>query len=91
MPGTTFRRSFLDGNFAMIIDSPNIWKDLQNEKPAWADKVKIAMVPEGPEGRAGSFGGWPLILWNEFDVKDAAAKWIMSPQGSRARCGRSRR
>jgi multiple sugar transport system substrate-binding protein len=85
MPGNTFRRSFLDGNFAMIIDSPNIWKDIQNEQPEWADKVRIAMVPEGPEGRAGFLGGWPLILWDQSDVKDAAAKWIMfatRPEGA---------
>ncbi len=85
MPGTAFRRGFLDGNFAMIIDSPNIAKDIENEKPAWADSVKIAMVPEGPKGRAGFLGGWPLILWNQSEVKDAAAKWIMyatRPEGA---------
>lgn len=85
MPGTAFRRGFLDGNFAMIINSPNIAKDIENEKPAWADSVKIAMVPEGPKGRAGFLGGWPLILWNQSEVKDAAAKWIMyatRPEGA---------
>lgn len=85
MPGTSFRRGFLDGNFAMIIDSPNIWKDVQNEAPDWADQLRIAMVPEGPEGRAGFLGGWPLILWNQSDVKDAAARWIMfatRPEGA---------
>jgi ABC-type glycerol-3-phosphate transport system substrate-binding protein len=85
MPGQAFRRGFLDGNFAMIIDSPNIAKDIENENPEWADQIGIAMVPEGPEGRAGFLGGWPLLLWNESEVKDAAAKWIMyatRPEGA---------
>jgi multiple sugar transport system substrate-binding protein len=85
MPGTAFRRGFLDGNFAMITDSPNIAKDIENEKPEWADQIGIAMVPEGPQGRAGFLGGWPLILWDQSEVKDAAAKWIMyatRPEGA---------
>lgn len=85
MPGNEFRRGFLDGNYAMIIDQPGIWSDLQREQPSFVDDVKIALVPEGPEGRFGFLGGWPLVLWNTSEVKDAAAKWIMfatRPEGA---------
>ena len=85
MPGNEFRRGFLDGTYAMIIDQPGIWSDLQSEQPDFADDVEIALVPEGPEGRFGFLGGWPLVLWNASEVKDAAAKWIMfatRPEGA---------
>jgi multiple sugar transport system substrate-binding protein len=84
-PGNEFRRGFLDGNYAMIVDQPGIWADLQREQPDFVDSVQIALVPQGPEGRRGFLGGYPLVLWNASQVKDAAAKWIMfatRPEGA---------
>lgn len=72
-----FRRGFLDGNFAMLIDGPWIWADLQREGLAHADDVAVAMVPAGPVRRAGFLGGWPLVLWNESEAKDSAAKFML--------------
>lgn len=85
MPGNEFRRGFLDGRFAMIVDHPGIWADLHGEGAAFADDVAVAMVPEGPEGRFAFLGGWPLVMWAESDVQDAAAAWILyatRPEGA---------
>ena len=85
MPGGEVRRGFLDGNYAMIIDGPWVWTDLQREGLDFADSVEVALVPEGPEGRFGFLGGWPLVLWEASEVKDAAAEWIMfatRPEGA---------
>lgn len=85
MPGNEFRRGFLDGRFGMIIDQPGIWSDLQRENPDFVDSVAISMVPSGPEGRFGFLGGWPLVLWNASQDKEAAAKWILfatRPEGA---------
>ena len=86
MAGDTLPPRLPDGNFAMTSDSPNIDKDIENERPAWADKVEDR---DGPgrvrRDRAGFLGGWPLILWDQSEVKDAAAKWIMyatRPEGA---------
>ena len=77
MDGGAFRRGFLDGRFAMLIDSPDLYRDVQREKPAWAADLGMAMVPAGPKGRFGFLGGWPLVLWNDSTHKDAAAKWML--------------
>ena len=77
MDGGTFRRNFLDGRFAMLIDSPDLYRDVGREKPSWAKDLGIAMVPAGPSGRFGFLGGWPLVLWNTSEHKDAAAKWML--------------
>ena len=85
MPGGEVRRGFQDGNYAMIIDGPWVWADLQREQLEFADSVEVALVPEGPEGRFGFLGGWPLVLWDASEVRDAAAKWIMfatRPEGA---------
>jgi ABC-type glycerol-3-phosphate transport system substrate-binding protein len=73
----SLRRAFLDGKYAMILTDPSFYRDLQNEKPDFIDAVDIAKVPAGPAMRAGFLGGWPLVLWNASEHKDAAAKWIM--------------
>lgn len=85
MSGDEFRRGFLDGKFAMIVDQPSIWADLRREEANFTDSVKVILVPAGPQGRFGFIGGWPLVLWNTSTVKDAAAKWIMfatRPEGA---------
>ena len=85
MPGDEFRRGFLDGRFAMIVDHPGIWADLHGGGAPFADDVAVAMVPEGPEGRFAFLGGWPLVMWAESDVQDAAAAWILyatRPEGA---------
>jgi multiple sugar transport system substrate-binding protein len=85
MTGDQFRRGFLDGRFAMIVDQPGIWSDLQREGAPFFDHVAVTHVPAGPEGRFGFLGGWPLVLWAQSDVKDAAARWILfatRPEGA---------
>ena len=85
MPGNEFRRGFLDGNYAMIVDQPGIYADLQNEGAEFADMVGVATVPAGPEGTFGFLGGWPLVLWDASENKDAAAAWILHatrPEGA---------
>lgn len=85
MAGDEFRRGFLDGRFAMIIDQPGIWNDLRREEIPFFEDVTVTLVPGGPEGRFGFLGGWPLVMWEESDVKDAAAQWILyatRPEGA---------
>ena len=77
MDGDTFRRGFLDGKYAMILSDPSLNRDLLKENAAWAKDVGIAQVPAGPVMRAGFLGGWPLVMWNASEHKDATAKWIM--------------
>lgn len=77
MADDTVRRGFLDGNYAMILQAPVLVRDIKTENPPWAKDVGIALVPAGPAGRAGFLGGWPLVLWNASEHKEAAAKWIM--------------
>ncbi len=84
-PGNEFRRGFLDGEYAMIVDQPGIYADLQNEGADFADQVAIVQVPAGPEGTFGFLGGWPLVLWDASESKDAAAAWILHatrPEGA---------
>jgi ABC-type glycerol-3-phosphate transport system substrate-binding protein len=75
--GDTFRRGFLDGKYAMILLDPSLYRDLVKEKAPFLNDIGIAEVPAGPTIRAGFLGGWPLVLWNTSEHKDAAAKWIM--------------
>lgn len=77
MDGGTFRRGFLDGDYAMILSDPSLYRDLTVENPAFLDDIGIAMVPAGPVRRAGFLGGWPLVLWEASENKDAAGRWIM--------------
>ena len=77
MDGDTFRRGFLDGKYAMILADPSLNRDLLKENAAWSKDVGIAQVPAGPAIRAGFLGGWPLVMWNASEHKDATAKWIM--------------
>ncbi len=65
-----------DGRLAMYIDGPWILGTVQAAEPEWIDSLKVAPIPAGPAGRFGFLGGWPLVLWNESQVKDAAWKWI---------------
>ncbi len=65
-----------DGRLAMYIDGPWILGTVQAAEPEWIDSLKVAPIPAGPAGRFGFLGGWPLVLWNESKVKDAAWKWI---------------
>jgi ABC-type glycerol-3-phosphate transport system substrate-binding protein len=84
LEGDRFRRGFIEGRFAMIIDQPGVWHDLQLANPPYAKEVALAQVPAGPKGLLGFLGGFPLVLWKASRVKDAAAKWILyatSPEG----------
>lgn len=76
---------FIDGKLGMFVNGPGYWTQLQNAKPAFVDQVGIAMIPEGPEGRFGFLGGWPLVLWKNSKNPDAAFKWMRyasDPQGA---------
>jgi multiple sugar transport system substrate-binding protein len=76
---------FIDGKLAMFVDGPNFWTRMQNAAPDFADNVGIGMIPEGPAGRFGFLGGWPLVLWKTSENPDAAFKWMRyasDPQGA---------
>lgn len=77
MDGDTFLRGFRDGRYAMILTHPAMYRDLQVEQPDWIDSVDITMVPAGPENRSGFLGGWPLVMWEASQNKEAAGKFIM--------------
>ena len=53
--------------------------------PSLAANIGIAPIPSGPKGKFGFLGGWPLVMWKNTKVADAAAKWIhyaTSPEGA---------
>jgi multiple sugar transport system substrate-binding protein len=77
MSGDTLRRGFRDGKYAMILSDPGLYEDLKTDNAPFFKEIGIAMVPAGPKGRDGFLGGWPLVLWNASEHKDAAARWIM--------------
>ncbi|MBE7733738.1 ABC transporter substrate-binding protein [Devosia faecipullorum] len=77
MNGDAFQRGFLDGRYGMILMHPSLYRDLATEKPEWLDAVDIAKVPAGPANRSGFLGGWPLVMWDASDAKDAAGQFIM--------------
>ncbi|MDQ0472050.1 ABC transporter substrate-binding protein [Labrys wisconsinensis] len=77
MNGDVFRKGFRDGKFAMILSDPGFYTDLKTDNQPFLGDIGIAMVPAGPKNRSGFLGGWPLVLWNASENKDAAAKWIM--------------
>jgi ABC-type glycerol-3-phosphate transport system substrate-binding protein len=77
MNGDTLRRGFRDGKYAMILADPGLYGDLKGDNAPFFKDIGITMVPAGPKGRAGFLGGWPLVLWNVSEHKEAAAKWIM--------------
>jgi ABC-type glycerol-3-phosphate transport system substrate-binding protein len=65
-----------DGRLAMYIDGPWILGTILDAEPEWIDSLKVALIPEGPAGRFGFLGGWPLVLWDASENKDAAWEWI---------------
>ncbi len=67
---------FQTGRLAMMINGPEMYRTLEGAGVDWFDQVGIAVVPEGPEGRFGFLGGWPLVLWKNSQNKDAAFRWI---------------
>ena len=77
MDGDTLRRGFADGKYAMHIQNASLMKQLQDEGAPFAGDVGIAKIPAGPVNRSGFLGGWPLVLWNASEHKEAAAKWIL--------------
>lgn len=77
MDGDTLRRGFADGNYAMHIQNASLLKQLQDEGASFVDEVGIVKIPAGPVNRSGFLGGWPLVLWDASENKEAAAKWIL--------------
>ena len=71
------RRGFADGGYAMHIQNASLLKQLQDEKAPFVNDVGIVKIPAGPVNRSGFLGGWPLVLWDASQVKDAAAKFIL--------------
>jgi multiple sugar transport system substrate-binding protein len=67
---------FIDGKLAMFVNGPGFWTQLQNANLDFMDQVGIGMIPEGPKGRFGFLGGWPLVLWKTSKNPDAAFKWM---------------
>lgn len=67
---------FQAGRLAMMINGPEMYRTLQGAGVDWIDQLGIAVVPEGPDGRFGFLGGWPLVLWKTSQNKDAAFRWI---------------
>lgn len=65
-----------EGKLAMYIDGPWIYGTLAEANPEWLPDLKVALIPEGPAGRYGFLGGWPLVLWKGSDNPDAAWEWI---------------
>jgi len=76
LDGDTLRRGFADGNYAMHIQNASMLKQLQDEGASFVDEIGIAKIPAGPVNRTGFLGGWPLVLWEASQVKEAAAKFI---------------
>lgn len=72
----TLAQLFIDGRIGMMVQNPGLWTQLQNAAPDFLDDVGIAMVPEGPAGRFGFLGGWPLVLWKTSENPDAAFRWM---------------
>lgn len=77
LDGDTLRRGFADGNYAMHIQNASLMKQLQDEGAPFVDEVGIVKIPAGPVNRSGFLGGWPLVLWDASENKEAAAKWIL--------------
>jgi ABC-type glycerol-3-phosphate transport system substrate-binding protein len=67
---------FQQGRLAMMIHNPVLYRSLQEAEVDFFDAVGIAVVPEGPAGRFGFLGGWPLVMWKNAQNKDAAFAWI---------------
>lgn len=77
MDGDALRRGFADGNYAMHIQNASLLKQLQDEKAPFVGEIGIVKIPAGPVNRSGFLGGWPLVLWDASENKEAAAKWIL--------------
>jgi ABC-type glycerol-3-phosphate transport system substrate-binding protein len=67
---------FLQGNVAMFVMGPSLHRAMTEAEVPFLDQVGIAPIPQGPAGRFGFLGGWPLVLWKSAENKDAAFKWI---------------
>jgi multiple sugar transport system substrate-binding protein len=81
----TLAQLFIDGRIAMFVNGPGFWNQLRGAAPAFLDSVGIGMIPAGPVGQFGFLGGWPLVMWNSSEVKDAAFRWVRyatDPQGA---------
>ena len=89
MAGDTFRRGFARRQLRDDIQNREHGEADPGRRPAFADEIGIAKVPAGPANRSGFLGGWPLVLWDASQDKDAAAKWIMFATRPAARSGRS--
>jgi ABC-type glycerol-3-phosphate transport system substrate-binding protein len=76
---------FMTGGAGMFIDGPGRSNLIKTTNPSLSANVGIAPIPAGPKGQFGFLGGWPLVMWKNTKVADAAAKWIhyaTSPEGA---------
>ncbi len=67
---------FQNGRLAMMVNGPWLYKAMSNAEVDFLDQVGIAVIPQGPQGRFGFLGGWPLVMWKTAANKDAAFRWI---------------
>lgn len=67
---------FQSGRLGMFVQGPSFHQRMVEAEIPFLDQVGIAQIPQGPAGRFGFLGGWPLVLWKASENKDAAWRWI---------------
>lgn len=80
----TLAQLFIDGRIAMFVNGPSFNEQLKTANPTFLADIGIGQIPAGPAGQFGFLGGWPLVLWDASENKDAAFRWIRyatDPQG----------
>lgn len=72
----TLRQLFIDGKIGMFVEGPSVYAAIQNSAPDILENVGIGQIPQGPAGRFGFLGGWPLVLWKTSKNPEAAFRWM---------------
>ena len=83
--GDDLANLFSNGKAGMLVDGPSRYNAIKSQNPDLFKNIGVAPIPAGPKGQFGFLGGWPLVMWNTSQHKDAAAKWIhyaTSPDGA---------
>lgn len=73
---------FQAGKLAMHMDSGGLWTTITDK--ALLSDIGLVQIPKGPVGRFGFLGGFPLVIWAQSKVKDAAwrfVRFICDPAG----------
>ena len=61
----------------MILQNARASQRLQDENAPFAKTSASSRFRPARRAGSGFLGGWPLVLWDASENKDAAAKWIM--------------